>query len=119
MLRVVDCDKAIVIRAGRVVDPGVGFGHLMKGKFRARRECRVIGVDLADAKDDGRSATIAFLFPQTAFILTGEAPTPGQPILAEQDRNRCADPMPGARGGTLEALQLAAHGIPVGREGDN
>jgi hypothetical protein len=91
----------------------------MEGKFCARRERWVIGVDFADAKDAGRSATIAFLFPQTAFILTGEAPTPSQSVLAEQDRNRRADLMPGTRGGTLEALQLAAHGIPVGREGNN
>src|SRR4030095_13695948 len=91
MLRVVDRDKTIIVRTGGVIDPGVGFGHLMKGKFRTRRERRIVGVDFADAKDAGRRATVPLLFAQAVFILTGEAATPGQTVLAEQDRNRPAD----------------------------
>ena len=119
MIWVIDPGKPVVVGPGRIVDPRVGLGHLMKRKIRARRQGRIVSVDFSNLKDPGWGPPVAFLFAQSAFILAGQSSAPGEPIFSEQNRHRLAGWVPGAPRRAFESLQGAAHRIPIGRQPNN
>lgn len=114
--RVIDRDEAVVIRTRDIVDPCVARGHLMKRKVCARWERIVVSVDRAETKKPGRRASVALVLVPARFLLAGEAPAPGEPVLAEKHRDGFANFLPRSAGLSLVALQLAAHAVPVGRD---
>lgn len=119
MFRIVDCDQPVVVRPGRIVDPGIGFRDLMERKISSRGQRRIVGVDLADSEDAGGRAPVPLGFVATSFVLTGKATTPGEPFLSEEDRPRPANRLPWSSAGPLETLQGASHRVPVRGDGDN
>ncbi len=119
IIRIVDRDVLVVIGAGGIVDPGVGFGHLVERELRPGRQRRVVSVDFADAENSRRRPTVPLLFAQPVFVLADEAAAPGEPVLSEKNRDRLANRLPGPGAGALEALQFAAHRVPIGRDGDD
>ena len=99
-----------------VIDPGVGSRDLMKWVIGARRKLRIISVYFPDAKDAGRSATIAFLFSQAGFVLASEAGPPCQTAFAEQHRKRLTNRRPIAVSRALKKMDMPVHRIPIGRD---
>ena len=108
----VDYNMPIVIRRSRIVAPDIGFGHLMKWIVCARWQCGIIGKNFADFENACRRSTISLMFPQANFILANDAPSPGQPIFAEQDRHRSDMRAPLATD-LIKEIQTPMHGIPI------
>ena len=119
IVRVVNRDETVVVRAGRIVDPGVRFRHLVKGEIRPGRERRIVGVNFAKAKNSGGGAAVAFFFAEPAFSLAGEAAAPGEAVFSKEDGRRFIDRLPGSVAGAFEALQHAAHRIPIGGQAND
>jgi hypothetical protein len=114
----VNHDMPIVIRRTRVIAPDIGFGHLMKWIVRSRWQCGIVGENFADSENACWRSTISLVFSQARFVLTHDPTTPGQPIFAEQDRDRSGMGAPLATD-LIQEIQTPMHGIPIGRKGDN
>lgn len=112
----VDNDVTIVIGRARIIAPNVSFANLPVGIIAPRGQFRVVPKYLADFEDACRSAPIAFLFSQSWLILTSQAHSPGQTILAEQNRKGAAGGVPIASVGSLEQLKGPMDGVPIGRK---
>ena len=120
MRRIVDGDKAIVIRVVYIVDPSIGGRDLMKRVISPGRKLRVVSVNLADAENAGWRAAVMFFFSQASIVLDGETCAPSHAILAKQNVERPGYGFPiVAAVLPFKELQVAAHGIPRWRDPDD
>src|SRR5205814_6319404 len=79
----IDYDVSIVIRRTGIVAPNISFGHLMKRIFRSGWQRFIIGENFADAENTRGRTTIALVFSQAGFVLTGDSAAPSHTILPE------------------------------------
>src|SRR3954466_14656373 len=87
MSRIINRDKAVVLRTLDIIDPGIGCRYLVKWIISARRQLRIVSINLPHPKDTGRSATVVFFLAETRFILSGQASAPCSTSFAEKNRN--------------------------------
>ena len=112
-------DVTIVIGRARIVAPKIGVADLMKWIIAARRELGIVSVDFSDPKNARRRTAIAFLFAKARLILTGQASSPGNAILAKQHRERRGHRVPSASPRPFEELNCSVHRIPIWRDAND
>src|SRR5206468_9225138 len=102
-------------RAG-IIAPNVCLSHLMIWIVAAGRQMRLVSKNLTNLENTAGRATIALFLSKTGLILPRESGAPGESVFSKQHRkwSRHRTPITAAR--TFEEPQLAAHGIPIGRE---
>ena len=109
---------AVVVRAVKVIDPGVTGPDGVKWVVRSCRQRGVIGIDRPDLKNSGRRSIIAFDFSRRVPASHEFSTSPGQSMFAKQNGNRRSSRLP-SPGGLVEALKLACHTVPVRSDPDN
>ena len=112
----VNYDMPVIVRRARVIAPNVRLRHLMVWILATGRQPGFVSKDLANLENACRRATVAFLLSKPRLILPREPGAPGESVFSKQHwkRSRHRTPITATR--AFKEPQLAAHGIPRGRD---